>query len=68
MFIVKVYGQSCNYYLGINGSGTLKLREAVAFFNEGEARRYVYSCIAVGRFNTHWEIQEVKKIPEWSNV
>lgn len=63
MFYVKVYGESCNYYLSSpQGSFTLKLSETHRFETENEARS-VGQRLFQKKQISRWEIKEFRREP-----
>ena len=54
-FIIRCYGQSCNYFVsGVNGGGSLNRSDAVKFGTEEAARAFGGSLFARNMIG-HWE-------------
>lgn len=61
MFTIRVYGQSCNYYVADSDllsafSGTLKASEAKRFTSEDAARRFGAKLYSAGHIG-NWEVR-----------
>lgn len=57
MFIIRVYGESCNYYVSTpEGSCTLRMQEAYQFKSAIDAQTVGISLFRNGAIG-HWEVK-----------
>lgn len=62
MFVLKVRGDSCDYYVGPRGTGVLSPRDALLFPSEAGARVAMASLRARGVVNSPWEVVRAEKL------
>ncbi len=63
MFAIRVYGQSCNYWVGNSDylsafAGTLNKADAKQFASEDAARRFGAKLYNAGEIGT-WEVRRI---------
>lgn len=61
MFVIKVYGDSLDYYVGPRGTGVLSRRDAQQFDSEETARTAMHLLWARGVITSRWEIIKAEK-------